>query len=157
MMNIINLTQHPATAEQVAAGVVEPADKPAVQALLTFEDLPTAAEIRARALALATIAVGSGALGAMIGGAPFFMAALEGELTLRSVVPLYSFSRREAVEERLADGGTRKVSIFRHAGFVAGLSTRHTADIVVLTGDGDAAEYCRVAIATTTRVGERMF
>jgi hypothetical protein len=48
-MHVINLTQHAATAEQMAAGVVEPQDKTAVNRLLTFETCPDRDAIRARA------------------------------------------------------------------------------------------------------------
>lgn len=52
---ILNLTQHTATPEQITAGVT---DLPAAQqaqlhALLTFDDLPTAADIADRAAAIA--------------------------------------------------------------------------------------------------------
>jgi hypothetical protein len=44
-MKILNLTQHEATKEQVAAGGVEPLDKEAVQRLLTFNNLPRSARL----------------------------------------------------------------------------------------------------------------
>lgn len=59
-----------------------------------------------------------GAESAMIGGAPFLMAPLEGALRTRGVIPLYAFSVRESVEEALPDGSVRKTQVFRHAGFV---------------------------------------
>ena len=107
---IINLTQHLATAEQIAAGVVDlPADQreDLVQAL-TFESLPTADEILAAAEAIAELAVQNG-LGddcldspapksAMIGGALWLMAPLADALRRRGVQPLFAFSTRESVE-----------------------------------------------------------
>lgn len=39
-MKILNLTQHTATADQVAAGVVEPKDKKKIQEMLTFTEKP---------------------------------------------------------------------------------------------------------------------
>jgi hypothetical protein len=106
----LNLTQHLSTPEQ---GCVEPKDKGAVQALLTFEEIPTRKEIIDRAVELADIAVEHGASEAMIGGAPFFMRALEVALAAANVTPLYAFSRREVVED-----GPKKTVVFRHIGFV---------------------------------------
>lgn len=117
---IINLTQHTANAEQIEAGVFEPQDKGAVQALLTFEN-PESLEFFARedrAEKLAAIAVASGAKCAMIGGAPFFMAELERALINAGISPVYAFSRRESVDAVQPDGSVRKVAVFRHLGFV---------------------------------------
>ena len=112
------MTQHAASNDQIAAGVIEPSDKAAVQALLTFDDLPSKAEVQERAEKLAQIAKDSGATTAMIGGAPFLMAPLEAALKGRGIQPLYAFSRRESVEKTLPDGSTQKVAVFRHLGFV---------------------------------------
>lgn len=118
IMRIINLTQHPATPEQIAAGV-EDLRGPALEALrkyLTFDALPTRADIEAAAEAVAAMAIEYEA--AMIGGAPWLMAPLEAALRRYGVRPLYAFSRREAVEEVQPDGSVRKVAVFRHVGFV---------------------------------------
>lgn len=114
----LNLTQHPVTPEQTAAGVVEPKDKALVQRLLTFSELPTREQIQDRAVELAGIAVEHGVYQAMIGGAPFFMSALEAALLDVDVQPLYAFSRREVIETVCAAGSIEKKSVFRHAGFV---------------------------------------
>lgn len=55
---ILNLTQHKATPEQAIAGVVDlPDDQQAtLHELLTFEVLPTPAELHQRAVAIAAIA-----------------------------------------------------------------------------------------------------
>ena len=111
---IINLTQHAASAEQVAAGVIEPVDKAAVQAAITFVALPTRSEIARAAQEVAALACDSGCSRAMIGGAPFFMADLELALLAVGIQPLYAFSVRESVD--LPDGS--KTSVFRHAGWV---------------------------------------
>lgn len=112
---ILNLTQHPGTPEQ---GVVEPADKKAVQELLTFSALPTSAEIRERAEKLAAIAVAAGAESAMIGGAPYLMGPLESALKAAGVRPLYAYSVRQSVEKTDGDGNVVKVNVFKHIGFV---------------------------------------
>lgn len=117
-MSIFNLTQHAATAEQISAGVVEPADKPAVSKLLTFDAVPDGAELARRADALAAMAAAVGAPAAMIGGAPYFMAPLERALRAAGVKPVYSFSTRESVEQSQPDGSVRKVAVFRHTGWV---------------------------------------
>lgn len=115
---IINLTQHTATAEQVEAGVVDPAEKSAVQAALTFDAIPTASEMAERAELLARIAADSGCKRAMIGGAPFFMAPLERALLAAGIQPVYAFSVRDSREESDGNGGIRKINVFRHVGFV---------------------------------------
>lgn len=121
---IINLTQHAATPEQIAAGVVDlPAeDRASLVALLTFEDLPTADELDERAFRVAQLAAHRDGIApgtrAMIGGAPFFMGWLERSLREHGIEPVYAFSRRESVEEVQPDGSVRKINVFRHCGFV---------------------------------------
>lgn len=117
-MKIINLTQHAATAEQIAAGVFEPRPdcKARIIELLNFSSIPTMEEIFLRAEELADLAQGADA--AMIGGAPYLMAQLHQSLESADVLPLYAFSIRESVEETQPDGSVRKVNVFRHAGWV---------------------------------------
>lgn len=117
-MQILNLTQHAATTDQVAAGVVEPADKKAVQALITFDELPTSQEILRRADRLAVMASESSHKKALIGGAPFFMGPLEDALWSYGVEPVYAFSKRESADEKQPDGSVKKIQVFRHAGFI---------------------------------------
>jgi hypothetical protein len=114
-MTRINLTQHNSTEDQ---GCVEPNDKSRVQDLLTFNTIPVPAEMRYRAGILAEIAKGQGASEAMIGGAPYFMSYLERALKQRKVKPVYAFSVRESVDQVQPDGSTKKVAVFKHAGFV---------------------------------------
>lgn len=118
MANILNLTQHIATSEQVEVGVFEPADKKAVQALLTFNAPPSKEERAARAKALADMAVAAGAPAAMIGGAGYLMGPLEAALNERGIKPLHSFSQRESVDVPQPDGSVKKSQIFRHVGWV---------------------------------------
>lgn len=125
---ILNLTQHAATAEQLAVGVVDlEADRKAyVSELLTFVGLPTMAEVLDKAQTLAAFAyvVGEAEAAegeevcAMIGGAPFLMAALESELKSSGIKPCYAFSERVSEEQPQADGSVRKVNVFKHVGFV---------------------------------------
>ena len=115
-MRILNLTQHPATLEQIAAGVEEPVDKAAVQKLLTFDTLPSVEDIAKRAGNLAAMVREHDA--AMIGGAGYLMGPLEYALRELGVVALHAFSVRESVESVQADGSVKKTQVFRHAGFV---------------------------------------
>ena len=127
---IVNLTQHQATPEQIAAGVTDlpPAEREVLTALLTFDALPTRHEIADRAADIAELAAYNGLSGddadsphassAMIGGAPYLMPALDATLRAADITPLYAFSVRESVEQTQADGSVRKVNVFRHAGFV---------------------------------------
>jgi len=118
MNTILNLTQHSATAGQMEAGVVEPADKKEVQSLLTVNELPGNAEIGRRTDALAAIAASTGYTTAMIGGAPWLMSALERALVAVGVVPVYSFSVRRSIETCNADGTVSKTSVFEHGGWI---------------------------------------
>lgn len=125
---IINLTQHAATSEQLAAGVVDldASQKAYVSNLLTFVGLPTMAEVQDRAATLAAFccifadaeAEEGEEVCAMIGGAPFLMAALESELKSSDIKPCYAFSERVSEEQAQEDGSVRKVNVFKHVGFV---------------------------------------
>lgn len=118
-MSILNLTQHQATADQLAAGMVDLTGQDFVnlKSLLDFKTLPTQEEIYERAYAIAKMAEENGAESVMIGGAPFFMGALERALTKRGIKPLYAFSQRVSVEKEV-DGKIVKTAEFKHMGFV---------------------------------------
>lgn len=126
MSMILNLTQHQPSPEQVKAGVINPPIEEwmIVKNLMTFETLPSVEEVKERAIDIASIAAdlasgedrgdGQGfCLFAMIGGAPFFMSALETALLNAGITPIYAFSVRESIEK---DGV--KTSVFKHIGFV---------------------------------------
>ena len=119
MTQILNLTQHDATPDQIAAGVVEPADKAEIRKVITFDDLPSREHLLATADLLAGLAERMEMSAAMIGGAPFFMGPLERALRARGIVPLYAFSKREAsIYTHRPDGSVGKTQVFRHVGFV---------------------------------------
>jgi len=127
---ILNLTQHLATSEQLAAGVVDlPEDKrAALTRALTVTTLPDRESIEARCDYIAELACQNGLGGddeddphprmAMIGGAPWLMSTLEQALTGRGITPLYAFSVRESTERILPNGTVQKINVFKHAGFV---------------------------------------
>lgn len=134
---ILNLTQHPATPEQTAAGVVDlpPDERRELIAALTVDELPTADEMDERCSRIGILVRGWRAdhpecRSVMIGGAPWFMAPLEYELSLDfsdedhddgevTLSVLYAFSRRESIETTdPVTGEVRKTAVFRHAGFV---------------------------------------
>lgn len=120
---ILNLTQHPATPEQIAQGVVDLSgdDLAALKALLSFEEIPDAEELQRRSTAVAEIAIrasGDTPAECMIGGAPFFMRPLEQALLMAGYRPVYAFSRRVVEETIQPDGTVRKTAVFRHEGFV---------------------------------------
>jgi len=130
-MTILNLTQHPATAEQKAAGVVDLPDDRAwqIRLCLTFDNPPSPATIRQRAIDITTLALFNNLGGddgddphplrAMIGGAGYLMPALEKCLREHGIEPLHAFTRREVVERTEPDGAVTKSAVFRHAGFVS--------------------------------------
>lgn len=118
IMKILNLTQHPATEEQVAAGVVDLCghELQQLKKLLTFDDIPEHRDMLVRACEIASLASGYDKV--MIGGAPFFMSTLESVLYRSGKIPCYAFSKRESAEEIQEDGSVRKINIFKHVGFV---------------------------------------
>lgn len=125
---ILNLTQHPATPEQLAQGVVDlPADERAeLSRLLTVDDLPSPEEIWDRCQAIAKLSWAD-SLGTdtpitkvMVGGAPWMMAPLCRALRAVGIEQcLAAFSKRESVERTdPATGAVTKTAVFRHIGFV---------------------------------------
>ena len=127
-MAIVNLTQHKATTEQVAAGVVDIEDEEALHSLvecLTFDQLPDSSEIYAKVAGIVTLAVHwqefEDTKAAMIGGAPWLMGPLTEALKAEGIKPLFAFSTRESVEQIMPDGSIRKTAVFRHKDFVEAL------------------------------------
>lgn len=120
MARVVNLTQHKATEEQLAEGVIDlpEEDRAYLQTLLTFNQIPQSSLIATRAADIADIAVKYGATHAMIGGAPFLMSQMEAALKAQGVQPLYSFTQRVTEEQTQQDGTVKKVALFRHEGFV---------------------------------------
>ena len=141
-MSTINLTQHPATLDQVAAGVFDLSKvaRAELQTLLTFASLPDRAEIEFRANRIADLAAqyaiaddraddgnltardsGGFAIHAMIGGALWLMAPLAAALRAQGFEPVFAFSVRETEEQPQPDGSVRKIAVFRHCGWVPAL------------------------------------
>ena len=120
MTKIVNLTQHPATPEQVEAGVFDLQGETLslLKKLLNFDAPPSEFDLANDAISIAAIADRTGARTAMLGGAPFLMAPLESKLLEFGLDPVYAFSRRESVETVMPDGSVRKTAIFKHIGFV---------------------------------------
>ena len=121
---ILNLTQHPASPEQIEAGVMDlpTAERATLIDRLTVDSLPSRQEIEARCAdiaMLAALAFDAHPAQAMIGGAPWMMACLESALLDQGIAPVYAFSVRESVEQAQLDGSVRKINVFRHAGFVS--------------------------------------
>lgn len=125
-MTILNLTQHPASSDQLEAGVVDlpPTVRAQLRQLLTFDSLPDTALVSFRARTLAALAAAHAQPPGgqcMIGGAPYLMAPLTFALRSHGLTPVFAFSVRESTEERQPDGSVAKRSVFRHIGFVAAL------------------------------------
>ena len=118
-MSILNFTQHAATAEQVAAGVIDlmQHDLASLKALLNFVGLPTRDEIYERAYAIAALAENLFAETVMVGGAPFLMPVLQKALQMRGITVLYAFSERVSIE-KIVNGVVVKTNEFKHIGFV---------------------------------------
>lgn len=137
-MRIMNLTQHLATPDQIAAGVFDlvPEARAELTRLLTFDTCPTRYDVATRAAKIASLAGryadkygGERAEAAMIGGAPYLMSHLERLLNTAHnaahdagwpVRPraVYAFSERVSSDEVQPDGSVVKRSVFKHAGFV---------------------------------------
>lgn len=127
MTNIINLTQHLASVEQVAEGVIDAgvSERLQLRELLTFKEMPKRGEMLQRAGRIADFIRRSDVdlpRLAMIGGAPWFMPTLEKVLRFRGIVPLYAFSRRMS-KEVVVGGHIRKTTVFQHEGWLASPDT----------------------------------
>jgi len=124
---ILNLTQHKATPDQLADGVVDLPEEIRLTLcrLLTVDSLPTEQEIVDRCITIASlifvIDADNAPSAVMIGGAPWMMGPLVRALRYAGVVQcLASFSKRESVESTdPKTGNVVKTSVFRHAGFIA--------------------------------------
>ena len=83
-MQILNLTQHTPTPEQIAAGVVEltAEHKGKLLSLLNFSETPKRSDMVWRANAIAEIAMSYNHQKALIGGAPWHMNELAQALVL---------------------------------------------------------------------------
>ena len=119
---ILNLTQHQATADQIADGVYEPSIKvkEQIKALLTFDKavLTDPSLIRNSVAELVQLVKNEGAYSVMLGGAPFFMGPLANALTEAGVEVVFSFTDRVSVDVKNEDGTITKTSVFKHLGFV---------------------------------------
>ena len=123
---VLNLTQHAATADQIAVGVYDLSveDRKTLSNLLTFDDLPSVADLEARAAKIADFAAyrvepdDVDDCWVMVGCASWFAGWLESALRQEGITPLHAFSRREAVDVKQPDGSTIKTAVFRHVGFV---------------------------------------
>ena len=115
-MKILNLTQHPASEDQMSAGVydLEGEELAKMKQLLTFKSLPSQQEIEKRAWGLARLT--NKVEYAMVGGAPYLMAPLARILSQNHTKSLFAYSERVSVED--AETGT-KTSVFKHLGFVS--------------------------------------
>ena len=121
---IVNLTQHAASAEQLAAGVVDLSlgDRALVAGWLSFDECPASSDIGWRAECIADVAEMGDAperpRAAMIGGAPWLMGPLASALRSKGIAPVFAFSARESVDVAQPDGSIRKTAVFRHRGWV---------------------------------------
>jgi hypothetical protein len=127
-MTILNLTQHNATADQLASGIIDlPADfQTALKSLLTFPTTYTRADLEYRALQIHELirdmcgehfgAPPKHALdGVMIGGMPSFMPVLEATLVSKGIRVGYACTERQSIDKEI-DGKVVKTAIFVHAG-----------------------------------------
>jgi hypothetical protein len=118
MQATLNLTQHSASPEQIAAGVVDlsPEDQKTLSSLLTFLEIPSKEDMRQKAISIAQLVKEKdpNVNRVMIGGAPYFMSTLEDVLKDYELNVVYAFSIRESVD--FPDGTKR--SVFKHIGFV---------------------------------------
>ena len=126
---ILNLTLHPATHEQRAAGVVD-LDGPRLERLrsiLTFDACPMDTDVARASILIVEIVWDwaehdrpvAGSLRAMIGGPIFLVPALSSRLVLYGVQPVCAFLVHRSVELIQPDGSIQKVDVLRHAGFVS--------------------------------------
>ena len=128
-MKILNFTKHALTKEQLYSLVEEGFSLNDIEIeapewlkdRLTFTDCPSREDIVLRAQTLANYAESLKATVVILGGAPFFMGALETALVERGIKPRYSFyafTERVVEETTNPDGTSIKTSVFTHSGWV---------------------------------------
>jgi len=117
---MINLTQHPATPDQILAGVVNlpAAIQQQLTTLLTFNEIPSIVTLFGRAKQISRLAVESGEKTAMVGGAGYLMPHLERSLAMEGIRPFHAFSVRISEESVDSSGTVIKTNVFKHVGFV---------------------------------------
>jgi hypothetical protein len=119
IMSILNLTQHPATIDQIKAGVVDLPTKKfnILRDLLTFDAIPTTGQMQYRAKQIIKL-VPKNNHHVMLGGAPYMMPVLDQMVRESGLIPLYAFSKRESTEKIDSEGKFIKTNVFKHLGFV---------------------------------------
>lgn len=119
-MNIINLTQHAATEDQLVAGVVDLQGdlKAALVAAITFPPVYTHEELVHRAKRVVGIVKDAqiDSSHVMIGGMPSFMPVLQNVLQAAGYRVGYACTDRVSVDVPDGNGGVRKTSVFKHVG-----------------------------------------
>ena len=123
-MSILNLTQHNATLDQKAEGIIDfPVDfQVALKGLLTFPTQYTRKDLECRALQIHELirdfcGPSKEVLdGVMIGGMPSFMPVLEATLISKGIRVGYACTERKSVDKTLPDGSVQKTAVFVHAG-----------------------------------------
>lgn len=120
MIYIYNLTQHQPSPDQVAVGVLPPVE--GIAPLLEFKTLyeaicEVADRVKQLATALNQTSIQKGSK-VMIGGAPFLMRPLADRLREDGYIPVFAFSQRESEDQPQPDGSVKRVSVFKHKGFV---------------------------------------
>ena len=118
-MEIINLTNHQATPNQLEAGVVEPAElREAIKPLLNVDLLDGVENIRLQAKEIARLVSEAGDYKvAMIGGQLELCNALVVQLTALGIQPVTAKSLRTSKEVHNDNGTVTKVAVFNHEGF----------------------------------------
>jgi hypothetical protein len=118
---ILNLTQHPATKDQVDAGVVNvtDADLVTLKKALTFDEPPSRLELIRRRRTIVGMASKYNCIRVMLGGAPYLCTELDLSLSLDGYTVLYSFSKRVSIEfTDSKTGEVTKTNVFKHIGWV---------------------------------------
>ena len=117
-MNVVNLTQHLSTPEQIKDGVFDLPEglREKLVKALTFSADYSRDDLEAAAEAIIEIVKEIDCYRAMVGGMPAFMAPLERALIKEGIAVSYARSERVSVDQVQADGSVRKTATFRHAG-----------------------------------------
>ena len=116
---ILNLTQHNASPQQVAAGVVEPQDKESVRDIITFKEMPDGETLKEKAVALANVAKSEGYDRVMIGGAPYFNSVVETACKAVGVQPVYAYTAPPVSKVvNNPDGSVTTTKVFEFKGFI---------------------------------------
>lgn len=117
-MNVVNLTQHLSTPEQIKDGVFDLPEglREKLVKALTFSAQYCREDLEAAAQEVVSIVKEIDCFRTMVGGMPSFMPVLEAALVKEGCAVGYARSERVSEDHVQPDGSVKKIAVFKHVG-----------------------------------------